>query len=78
MEDDEEEESPLKNMVNPKVTKDDMFYYLTGELSEENASELSDIMDISGTDATSVLCTMKFERETKKIVSAEVVLKMDV
>ncbi len=78
MEEDEEEESPLKNMVNPKVTKDDMFYYLTGELSEENASELSDIMDISGTDATSVLCTMKFERETKKIVSAEVVVKMDV
>lgn len=78
LEEDDTEASPLESMVNTEVTKDDEFYYVTGELSDENASELSGIMDIGGTDVASALCTMKFECETRKIVSAEIVVKMDV
>lgn len=82
-EDKEEEEedgeggSALRRMVNTQVTRDGDFYYLIGDMSNEDVSELTDVMSGMGLSADFVVCEMKFDANTKKFLSAVITVKLE-
>lgn len=79
-EDDEEEgddESALERMVNTQVTRDGDFYYLIGDMSNKDVSELTGVMGTIGLSADFVVCEMKFDAKTKKFLSAMITVKLE-
>lgn len=69
------EKSPLEEMENVEITQDDEFYYLTGELSSAEVFGDTESLGMDGLEMGATSCKLKFDKKTKKMDSAEVVIK---
>ena len=74
-EEEDSETSPLEEMENVEVTQDGEFYYLTGELNSAEVFDDTESLGMDGLEMGTTTCKMKFDKATKKVVSAEVVIK---
>lgn len=73
----DEDGSALKRMVNTQVTRDGDFYYLIGDMSSKDVSELTDVMSGIGLSPDFVVCEMKFNAKTKELLSVMITVKLE-
>lgn len=75
-EEDEEDsdETPLDTMTNITITKEGDVYVLSGDLSSDETTDLTESMGVDGAEITSAKCRYEFDAKTKAVVSANVVI----
>lgn len=74
---DAEETVLLEGMENGKVTGDEEFYYLTGEIDSKEIYGEDFSLNLDPIEVKSITYTAKFDKETKKYVSMEIVVGLN-
>lgn len=77
-EEEDTEESPLEGMANIEITQDDKFFYLSGELDSTEVFGDEESLGMDGLEMGTTSCKIAFDKTTKKVVNAEVVIKFNV
>ncbi len=75
--DEDEEAFPFEAMKDVEVSQDGAFYCVTGVLDDAESMGDAESFGMEGMEMGTMSCTFKFDKETKKIVVAEIDYKFD-